>query len=347
MIEGIANIVNDGPIEPRATLLGLPVVSGAMREESAAQHIVSRIPVARRGDLVAAAIAALTGRSFDVIDALYVVDDDNRLIGGVPLVDLFGAPGDRCVETLADAESARVGPHHDQEHVAAEALARGASSVAVVDDEGRLIGVVPPTALLAILQREHVEDLHRLAGIQREATRDHDAFDGPPSRRARHRFPWLLVGLVGSLIAAFVVSRFEKILEHQLAVAFFVPTIVYFADAIGTQTEAIAVRGLSLGRLPLGRLLFGEMRTGLLIGATLALLALPIVTLMFDGRLGMSVALAILIAGGVATTLGLVLPWVLQRLGSDPAFGSGPLATIIQDVLSIAIYFAIVTRLMM
>ena len=165
--------------------------------------------------------------------------------------------------------------------------------------------------------------------------------------RARHRLPWLLVGLAGSLIAAFVMSRFERILEHQLAVAFFVPTIVYLADAIGTQTEAIAVRGLSLGRLPLGRLLVGEMRTGLLIGATLALLALPIVTLMFDGRLGMSVALAILIAGGVATTLGLVLPWVLQRLGSDPAFGSGPLATIIQDVLSIAIYFAIVTRLMM
>ena len=136
VIEGIANIVSDGSIEPRATLFGLPEVSGTMREESAAQHVVSRIPVARRGELVAAAIAALVGRSFDVIDTLYVVDDDNRLIGGVPLVDLFGAAGDRCVETLADAESARVGPHHDQEHVAAEALARGASSVAVVDDEG-------------------------------------------------------------------------------------------------------------------------------------------------------------------------------------------------------------------
>ena len=296
-------------------------MSGAMREESAAQHIVSRIPVARRGDLVAAAIAALTGRSFDVIDTLYVVDDDNRLIGGVPLVDLFGAPGDRRVEMLADAESARVGPHHDQEHVAAEALTRGASSVAVVDDEGRLIGVVPPTALLAILQREHVEDLHRLAGIQREATRDHDAFDGPPSRRARHRLPWLLVGLAGSLLAAFVMSRFEKILEHQLAVAFFVPTIVYLADAIGTQTEAIAVRGLSLGRLPLGRLLVGEMRTGLLIGATLALLALPIVTLMFDGRLGMSVALAILIAGGVATTLGLPILGILPKPTARRLFG--------------------------
>ncbi|MBA3453036.1 MAG: hypothetical protein H0T42_08085 [Deltaproteobacteria bacterium] len=70
---------------------------------------------------MAAAIAALPGRAFDVIDTLYVVDDDNRLIGGVPLVDLFGAPGDRWVETLANAEAARAGPHHDQEYVAAEA----------------------------------------------------------------------------------------------------------------------------------------------------------------------------------------------------------------------------------
>jgi magnesium transporter len=67
------------------------------------------------------------------------------------------------------------------------------------------------------------------------------------------------------------------------------------------------------------------------------------VALLFDARLGISVASSVLVAGGVATTTGLVLPWVLLRFGSDPAFGSGPVATIIQDVLSILIYFAIAT----
>jgi magnesium transporter len=166
-------------------------------------------------------------------------------------------------------------------------------------------------------------------------------------RQARHRLPWLLVGLVGSMVAAVVVSRFERVLRRELAVAYFVPAIVYLADAIGTQTEAIVVRGLSLSRLSLRHLLAGEVSTGLLIGLVLAILALPMVALAFgDVRLAIAVAAAILAAGTVATTIGLLLPWLMQRLGSDPALGSGPLATIIQDVLSLVIYFAIVSVVM-
>ncbi|HEY6562313.1 MAG TPA: magnesium transporter [Polyangiaceae bacterium] len=163
-------------------------------------------------------------------------------------------------------------------------------------------------------------------------------------RRARHRLPWLLVGLAGSMVAAVVVSRFERVLETNLAVAFFVPAIVYMADAIGTQTEAIVVRGLSLSRLSLRHLLFDELRTGLLIGTTLGVLSFPVVAIAFgDVRLAMSVSAAILVAGGMATSIGLLLPWLFQRMGSDPALGSGPVATIIQDVLSLLVYFAIAT----
>jgi magnesium transporter len=183
--------------------------------------------------------------------------------------------------------------------------------------------------------------------IQREERLDRAALEGPPLRRARHRLPWLLVGLVGSMIAAAVMSRFEHVLESQVAIAFFVPSIIYLADAIGTQNEAIAVRGLSLSRLPLRRLLAGEVRTGLLIGVTLAVLSFAIVAVRFnDLCLATSVASAILVAGAVATTTGLLLPWALSRIGSDPAFGSGPVATVIQDVLSILIYFFIVGRVM-
>jgi magnesium transporter len=149
------------------------------------------------------------------------------------------------------------------------------------------------------------------------------------------------------MIAAVVVSRFERVLEGNLAIAFFVPAIVYLADAIGTQTEAIAVRGLSLSRLPLRRLLAGELRTGLLIGVTLAALAFPLVALTVgDARLAAAVSSAIVVAGGVATSVGLMLPWFLQRMGSDPALGSGPVATIVQDVLSLVIYFAIASVIM-
>jgi magnesium transporter len=220
-------------------------------------------------------------------------------------------------------------------------------AVPIVDAQGRLEGVVPAQALIEILRREHVEDLHRLAGIQRENVHARDAIEAPPTRRAHDRLPWLIVGLLGSMFATFVVSRFEQVLESRVAVAYFVPGIVYLADAIGTQTEAIAVRGLSLSHAPFRHLLAGELGTGALIGLCLGALAFPAAYLAFgDLPLAGAVAFAILAAGSVATSVGLLFPWLLASRGKDPAFGSGPVATIIQDVLSLLIYFAIVRLLM-
>jgi magnesium transporter len=128
------------------------------------------------------------------------------------------------------------------------------------------------------------------------------------------------------------------------SIAFFVPGLVYLADAIGTQAEAVAVRGLSLSHAGLGFLVGGEIRTGILIGLVLGALTLPGVWLVFgDLNLALAIASALVVAGGIATTIGLFLPWLLDRLGSDPAYGSGPLATIIQDLLSLLTYFAIVS----
>ncbi len=315
--------------------------------ESAAQHVVTGVPVAQETERVEAVVGRLAGHAFDSAEAVFVVDASRALKGAVRLVDLLRASGERSIGELADPGYPRVGPHYDQEHVAAEALEHRATSVAVVDDDGRLVGVVPALSLLEILRHEHVEDLHRLAGIQRETARTRGALESSPVRRARHRLPWLLVGLAGSMIAVMVVSRFERVLETNLAVSFFVPAIVYLADAIGTQTEAIVVRGLSLSRLSLRHLLFDELRTGLLIGITLGVLSFPVVAIAFgDVRLAVSVSAAILVAGGMATSIGLLLPWLFQRIGSDPALGSGPVATIIQDVLSLLSYFAIATLMM-
>lgn len=172
------------------------------------------------------------------------------------------------------------------------------------------------------------------------------ALEAPAIRRARDRLPWLLVGLLGSMLATFVVSRFEQALAARVAIAFFVPGLVYLADAIGTQTEAVAVRGLSFSNAPLRVLLAGELKAGLLIGLILGVLVLPAVWVVFsDLRLAVAVAFALFAAGGVATSIGLFLPWLLSQAGHDPAFGSGPVATIIQDVLSLLIYFTVICLL--
>ena len=158
-------------------------------------------------------------------------------------------------------------------------------------------------------------------------------------RRLWHRLPWLLLGLAGAFVAAGIVGGFEAQLEQYVLIAFFVPGVVYIADAVGTQTEALVIRGLSLG-IGVRRILGSEVLTGVLLGMLLGGMALPLVWLFWgDGQVALAVAIAILAASSIATVVALGLPWLLHRMRKDPAFGSGPLATVVQDLLSVLIYF--------
>ena len=140
-----------------------------------------------------------------------------------------------------------------------------------------------------------------------------------------------------------MVGWFEAQLRDKVMLAFFVPGIVYLADAVGTQTETVIVRGLSVG-VGMRQMLRRELWTGVVIGLTLALVAFPIVWGRWGGReVALGVALSLCAACSTATVAAMTLPWVLERVGLDPAFGSGPLATVIQDLLSILLYFAIAT----
>ena len=315
------------------------------RHPSDVLPMTSDTAVAHDEETAAAVLQRLRADPPEYFDVVHVVDAHRHLHGAVSLAQLVSAPPDQTIATLKHAAHAvRVGS--DPEHAASIALRHGSIAVPVVDLHGRLQGVVAARMLMEVLRREHVEDLHRMAGIRRETAQARLAIEAPPARRARDRLPWLLFGLAGSVLATFIVASFEAALQANIALAFFVPAIVYMADAIGTQTEAVAVRGLSLSHAPMRELVWGEMRTGLLIGAALGATAWPGIWFVFsDARLATTVALSLIVAGTTATTIGLLLPWLLARRGRDPAFGSGPIATIFQDVLSLVIYFAIAVAL--
>jgi magnesium transporter len=312
--------------------------------ESAGFHIVRAVPHVREDATCGEALDLLRKERFDYAEVVIVLDAAQAVVGMLSIGDAASRPPGTCVGQVMQKNVGMANPHTDQEHVASLAIQNVLGTVPVVDDERRLLGIVPPQTLLAVLRREHVEDLHRLAGISRETEVVRDAIEGPPARRARHRLPWLFVGLAGSAVAALVMSHFEAVLEARVAIAFFLPGIVYLADAIGTQTEAIVVRSLSFGHARIGRFLVGEMWTGTLIGFALAATAgLVLWAVMQDLRLALAVSTALLAAGGIATAIGLLLPCLFHRVGLDPAYGSGPLATVIQDVLSLLVYFASVS----
>ena len=148
------------------------------------------------------------------------------------------------------------------------------------------------------------------------------------------------------MASAGIVASFEEELQRQVLLAFFVPAVVYMADAVGTQTETVVIRGMALG-VSLRSIARRELATGGIIGLLLAAVFFLFARAVWgDVRVAAVVSLALLVSATVATVIAMSLPYALQRLGHDPAFGSGPLATVIQDLLSIAAYFAIATALL-
>lgn len=312
--------------------------------ESAGRYMVRLIPTAMPWETVATVLTRLQTNKYDAVDVLCVIDKDRRFLGLVTLQRLLAASCEAEIGTLTDSSVPSVTPDQDQETVASLALEQRLLSVPVVDVEGRLQGVVPSDALLHILRAEHIEDMNRLVGILKNGDQARNAIEGSTIGRVLNRIPWLLLGLLGSAVATWLMAGFQKTLEAQISVAFFIPAVVYLADAIGTQTEAVAVRGLTFSQLSLWQLMSGELRTGVFIGIILALFIFPSIWFFFeDPGLAFSVALAVVTAGACASVVGILLPWLLSRFGFDPAYGSGPVATILQDLLSLLTYFVTVS----
>lgn len=238
-----------------------------------------------------------------------------------------------------------VAPDDVAETAALLAVERHDADVTVVDRDRHLLGAIPIGRLLALLHEEHVDDLLRKGGIgtahpePREAHSTFDAF--------RARMPWLMMGLIGGWMAAGIARSFESVLQEEIALAFFLPLVVYMADAVGTQTETVLVRALAYGEVPLARQLWREGVMGALIGATVGLAA-GLGLLLVDGRhtLALVVGLTLFTTSLAATLIASLLPLWLARIGADPALASGPIATVVQDVLSVAIYLGIATALL-
>jgi magnesium transporter len=311
--------------------------------QKAAEFVTSNVPRTAPDDRVSEVWARLLGVRLDSVDDLVVLEGD-RIVGMVRMEDLLAATGDTLMADIMDPDPPIVLPGTDREVAAVKAVDHGERSLAVVDESGRFTGLIPATKMLSVLLEEHTDDLARLGGFIRGSAAARAATEEQIHKRYVHRLPWLILGLIGSGFAALIVAGFEEQLRANVSLAFFLPGIVYLADAVGTQTETLIIRGLSVG-VSMRATLVREIVTGVAIGATLALLFLPIGLLTLEPAVVAVVGLSLFSACTVATSIATALPALLSRLGTDPAYGSGPLATVVQDLLSIVIYFAIASAL--
>lgn len=318
------------------------------KKQSVDRWTVYTIPTTTRHDSIGAVVSKITNPShvWDEIDSIFVVDKHKKPIGYIKIETLVNSRPGQKVEEVMDAPAKSVSLHDDQEKAAILSIDQKLESVPVVDRQGRLIGAVPAKNILAILQLENVEDSLRSAGIHvdRGIT---EITTASSYKLIRYRLPWLILGLAGGFIATIVVGFFEEILNQRIELAFFIPIIVYMSDAVGTQTETLFIRGIALRSIKMGPYMLREALVGFGLGSICGFL-LFLFSYVWLGSVTMAIiaGTAMLISTSSAVFIAIFIPWLIARTNQDPAFGSGPFATILQDILSIFIYFVIATALL-
>lgn len=288
---------------------------------------------------------------------VFVVDRDDRLVGLLSLKRLLLAPARTPVRDVLDADFVSVEVDVDQEEVARMMARYDLVSLPVVDKAGHLVGRITIDDVVDVLREEAAEDLQVISGSGDEGLHD------SPLRVSRRRLPWLVVGLVGTILSASVVLLFGGAVEKVAVLAALMPIVTAMAGNAAIQSASITVQGLSSGRLlpsdALGRV-GKEFVVALVNGALLSVLvgiavvglgALKVGT--FDLPLGevlrvAEVAMIALLSVIVLATLnGAVIPVVLARMGIDPALSMGPFVTTANDILGLSVYFTVATLLLL
>lgn len=281
----------------------------------------------------------------ETIYYLYVLDDDNRLTGVLSLRDLIIADEDTLIEQVMDDNVVSVSVGKDQEEVAHMMRDYDFLAVPVVDFQNHLLGIITVDDILDVMHEEASDDYSKFAAVSNVQRPD----DSPMSA-AKKRLPWLIILLFLGMFTASLIGRFEATLEQVTTLAIFIPLIAGMAGNTGTQSLAVAVRGLatgdfgSQGKL---KLMIREASTGLITGTTCGVL-ITLIIYFWKGELflGILVGISIMATLTVATLSGSVIPLVMDRLNIDPAVASGPFITTLNDIISILIYFGIATAFM-
>lgn len=313
--------------------------------ESAGRLMTDKVPIATIDTTIAEIENLLLKKTkeFETINYIYIVDEDKKLKGAISVKDVFRLPKSTPVSQVMIKDLVLARPHTNQERVALLALKYNLKAIPVVDKDNHFLGAVPSDVILSVLHDENIEDILRFAGVGKMEDSAISIIKASAPLHFRKRLPWLIFGLLGGVIAAFVVGFFEDTLKVQLVLAAFIPVVVYMADAVGTQIQTIFIRSLALDhQLDLRKYILRELKVNLALAFVLSIIISGISLLGWQSSLlsaiiGISIFMTILAAMVVA----IFLPWLFSKIKYDPAIASGPFATVVRDILSLLVYFGI------
>lgn len=282
------------------------------------------------------------------IDYVYVIDGAGKLVGVISLRELFKSEPTNQVGRCAIETVQSVDVLTDQERVVHIAAEYSIKAVPVVSSTDILVGVVTTDELLRIINVEIHEDILHLSGTTPRNQLKLDGVTQYVRPQIIQRLPWLLIGLAGGTVAALVVGYFEGLLAEYVILAAFIPLIVYMADAVGAQVQLLFIRRLTIDpQVRVGQYFKQEGQITLVVALVLSLVVAG-TTAWWTGDqvLAVILSVSVLLTTLTAMAIAILLPWLFTIFGRDPAVASGPFGTVVIDILSLLLYFAVASVLL-
>jgi magnesium transporter len=288
----------------------------------------------------------------ETIYYIYVLDAEQRLLGVISFRELFAATPDRTVRDVMHADVVTVRDDLDQEAVARVIAENDLLAVPVVDAEGRIKGIVTVDDIVDVVREEATEDIQKIGGSA--------ALDAPYLQvgvlgMVRKRAVWLTVLFLGQLLTATAMAYYEDDIARAVVLALFIPLIISSGGNSGSQASTLVIRAMAMEEVRLrdwSRVFVRELATSLMLGLILGGIGLLRVVL-WPGRervygehfglIGLTVAVSLVWIVVWGSLAGAMLPFVLRRLGFDPASASAPFVATIVDVTGLVIYFSVAT----
>jgi magnesium transporter len=300
------------------------------------------------------AIKALqTSEDIEIVYYVYVLSEENKLVGVVSLRQLLLVPPTTLLKEIVQAEeviAAKV--NDDQEDVARMVARYNLLAIPVVDDLGTMMGIITVDDVIDIIKDEATEDMLKMAGTM--ATEEQILTDQTWTS-VKTRSPWLLASWFGGLANFYLLGHFESTIKQVVLLTSFIPIVLGMGGNVGTQSSIIIVRGLAMRLLDskqAWKRIFRELRVsaalGLIYGGLLGLLLFGLLTagvvqevMVSPLKLSLTVGFGVFFSMLVAAVVGTLCPLILDRLRIDPAIATGPLVTSSIDIFGVLVYFSI------
>lgn len=271
---------------------------------------------------------------------IYVVDKDDRLVGFLSLKRLlFASPNTKISDLYQDKNMISVKTHDDSEEVAKIMEKYDLVSVPVVDLQNKLVGRITIDDVVDVIKEEADKDFQMASGISEMVESSDTVW-----RISRARMPWLLIGMLGGILGAQVISGFEGGISKVPALAFFIPLITAMGGNVGVQSSAIVVQSLAKGNDQFGSIfkkILKESMVGIINGLVLSIIIYGIGHAFDSPVLGLVVSLSLFTVIMFAAVFGTLIPLMLDKYNIDPALATGPFITTLNDVLGLFIYLTI------